>query len=383
VNRNVQPLYDVGIVGAGPAGLFLACLLSRSNVSCILLEREKLQPEDARIIGLLPSMLRSLESLDLRGEFEKVGTRVSAGKFFRKKKNLHSFSIGGDVSGCEYVLRVRKGDIERILEQRFCAGHSGLVVRGVVVDEIGEVDRLVRAGFQDGEGNRSEVKCALLAGCDGKFSTVRRLAGIAFIGSASSQVYAEAEFSNDGLLGGDALCFLNDGKLVESFPGPSNVRQWVIRSLDVYREPSLDEFIRWIFAQTGIDLSKERNFGVRSVGTQHYLAAMFHKGRVVLAGDSAHIVNPIGGYGMNFAWMDALQLSEAMIRCIREKAPAESVLEHYSADAMRRARQAIRHSKMNMLMGRILRISWLQPLLASFLVKTILKKTSINRLLTS
>jgi 2-polyprenyl-6-methoxyphenol hydroxylase-like FAD-dependent oxidoreductase len=105
------------------------------------------------------------------------------------------------------------------------------------------------------------------------------------------------------------------------------------------------------------ELPSKTNTMVSSFGVQHYLAATFVNTRVLLAGDAAHVVSPIGGQGMNLGWLDAWAAAETLATILMNKQNATEPLRAYNKSQQRMAKVVLRRAAFNMRMGRKTRFS--------------------------
>jgi len=315
--------HAVVVAGAGPTGLMLAAELALARVDVAIVERRA----SAELAGSRASGLhaRSLELLDQRGIVER---------FLAQGKRMQVASFGGnplDISDFptryNYGLAISQNQIEKTLAT-WVAELSVPIYRGLEVTGF-EQDR---AGVDVELSNGRSFRSKYLVGCDGGRSVVRKRAAIDFPGweASTSYLMAEVETSEEPALGlrRDAkgvygLAKLEDGKRVRA----------VLREEQVGRTeaPTLDELRAALRALYGSD------FGVHSPTWLSYFsdmtrqAATYRKGRVLLAGDSAHVHSPNGGQGLNLGLHDAVNLGWKLALALRGAAP-ESLLDSYHAE---------------------------------------------------
>jgi 2-polyprenyl-6-methoxyphenol hydroxylase-like FAD-dependent oxidoreductase len=200
-------------------------------------------------------------------------------------------------------------------------------------------------------GQPERVRGTFLVGADGGLSRVRQLVGITAAFGSYSHRFAMADFADRSGFGDQAhLYFTADGS-VESFPLPGGGRRWVVQA-DGQLQPVPSAFlVAAVGRRTGIglDLCDQRFFSDYAVGW--LLAQRYHRGRVALCGDAAHLMSPVGGQGMNVGCADAAWLAPTLIACLRQGAAAEALLDRYSQARRTAARTAIDRAARSMWLG--------------------------------
>ncbi len=159
-------------------------------------------------------------------------------------------------------------------------------------------------------------------------------------------------------MGPTAGIFLAEDGLVESFPLPHGVRRWVVQrsSSDVDNShaddseaddtaPSADSLATLVEARTGVTPDVSTNTMLSAFGVEHYLADAFVSGRIILLGDAAHVISPIGGQGMNLGWLGAWDLVTSLVQHQDEY---QQGLTSYAQRQRSRARIAARRAEFNM-----------------------------------
>jgi 3-(3-hydroxy-phenyl)propionate hydroxylase len=315
--------HAVVIAGGGPTGMMLAGELALAGVDVAIVERRAGQElEGSRARGLHS---RSIEVLDQRGiadRFLSEGQAVQVGSFSGIPLDISDFPTRHN-----YGLALGQKRFEEIL-----AGW---------VDELGVPIHRGRAvaGFAQGAGGVTvelsggeSLRAQYLVGCDGGRSVVRKAAGIEFAGwdPTISTLIAEVEMDEEPELGirrdhrgVHALAPLDDGDRVGV----------VVREdeLGHTAEPTLRDLSAALISARGTD------YGLRSAGWISRFtdvtrqAVSYREGRVLLAGDAAHVHYPVGGQGLNTGLQDAVNLGWKLARVVNEAAP-ESLLDSYHAE---------------------------------------------------
>ncbi|MFB4317208.1 FAD-dependent monooxygenase [Actinomadura sp. 21ATH] len=321
--------HDVIIAGCGPTGAMLAAELRLHGVRVLVLEKETEPKSPVRIVGL---HARSLELLAMRGLLDRVlphGRRRPAGGFFAAIAKPAPKDLD---SAHAYLLGIPQPVIERLLEEH--AVQLGAQVR----------HGRALAGFeQDGEGVTVELaggerlRSRYLVGCDGARSTVRKLLGVGFPGepARSETLMGEVELGMPPEEIAARLAEIGDtGGRLQLRPFGGGVYSVVVPAAGVAdraEAPTLEDFREQLRAFAGTD------FGVRSprwlsrFGDATRLADRYRVGRVLLAGDAAHIHPPIGGQGLNLGVQDAFNLGWKLAAQVRGWAP-EPLLDTYQAE---------------------------------------------------
>ncbi|GAA0997633.1 rifampin monooxygenase [Acrocarpospora macrocephala] len=323
-------MIDVIIAGGGPTGLMLAGELRLHGVHALVLEKEAEPTGYVRALGL---HVRSIEVMDQRGLLERflaLGRQFSVGGFFAGITKQWPDRLD---TAHPYILAIPQTTTERLLTEH--ATEVGAEIRrgcelvGLSQDEDG-----VMAELADGTRLRSRY----LVGCDGGRSTVRRLLGVGFPGEPSrvETLLGEMEVTEDPETVAAIVAEVRKTQLrFGAGPLGDGVYRVIVPAEGVAEDravpPTLEEFKQQLRAFAGTD------FGVRSprwlsrFGDATRLAERYRTGRVLLAGDAAHIHPPTGGQGLNLGIQDAFNLGWKLAAEIGGWAP-EGLLDSYHTE---------------------------------------------------
>ena len=325
--------HAVVIAGGGPTGLMLAGELALAGVDAVIVERRPNQDLPGSRAGGLQS--RTIEVLDQRGiadRFLAEGQIAQVAGF-----GMIRLDIGDFPTRHPYGLGLWQKHIERILAgwvtELGVAIHYGTELTGFTQDDAGVVMAL-------SDGRR--VRAQYLVGCDGGRSLVRKTAGIAFPGwdATTSALLAEVEMTEEPELGvrrtpsgthalGKVEYEVVDGKVVYQPGGSVGV---MLTEPEVgTREPTLDDLRDGLNAVYGTDYGLRSAAWISRFTDVTRQAAAYRSGRVLLAGDAAHVHWPVGGQGLNTGVQDAVNLGWKLAQVVTGISP-ESLLDTYRAE---------------------------------------------------
>ncbi|HVF15055.1 MAG TPA: FAD-dependent monooxygenase [Acidimicrobiales bacterium] len=315
--------HSVVIAGGGPTGMMLAGELALAGVDVVIVERRTNQDLDgSRAGGLLP---RTLEVLDQRGIAERF---ISAGKTYP----AHGFAlIPLDISDFptrhNYVLALWQSQFEPILAD-WVVELGVPTLRGCEVVGFAQDDTGVDVELSGDTSLRAEY----LVGCDGGRSLIRRTSGIDFAGSdpSTSWMIAEVEMEEEPELG-----FRRDSAGTHAI-GRREDREAIgvvltERHVEHTGDPTMDELREALVAVYGTDYGLRRASWISRFTDMTRQAVSYRQGRVLLAGDAAHIHPPHGGQGMGTGVQDAVNLGWKLAQVVNTTSP-ESLLDTYHAE---------------------------------------------------
>ncbi len=364
---------DVVIVGAGPVGLLLGCLLLRRGIGCRVLERRTAPGAHSRSIGIHPVALEVFDELDIAERFVAEGHRIERGHAWVNRRRVGTISFARCPPPYCFVLTLPQCRTEVLLEARLRELDPSALVRGAEVLDCGHSSEATTVRYRR-HGETLSITGRFVVGCDGMQSVIRRAANIAFIGGDYPDTYVMGDFE-DTEQREDAEIYLHQEGLIESFPLPEGRRRWVVKTDSLLPQCRREDVVTAVRDRLGVDLADSRHFMLSAFGVQHYLAKPFVKGHLALAGDAAHVISPIGGQGMNLGWLDARHLAAALSAPEGDGGPV-AALQRY--DSVRRAAaiRARRRGEFNMALGR--RFS--HPRIRQALVQGMLSRPAAGRM---
>jgi 2-polyprenyl-6-methoxyphenol hydroxylase-like FAD-dependent oxidoreductase len=339
---------EVAVVGGGPVGLLLGCRLAALGIDVRVLERAPEPRPGSRAIGIHPPGLGCLAAVGVLSELVAKGIAIQQGLAFAGRRALGRIALSGLPGPYPFVLAVPQAETERVLEARLETLAPGALVRGCEVRELDLARGVVLT-------TRGRVRAEWVVGCDGKHSLVRRSLAVGFTGGPYRDRFLMGDFADDTRLGADAAIFLAADGLVESFPLPGGRRRWVVGTGGRRAAPDAGELALLVRARTDCEVRADTASMLSGFTAERYLAGGLWRGRVLLAGDAAHVLSPIGGQGMNLGWLDACVLADSLAACLRgDVAPV--ILAAYERGRTRAARAAIRRAALFMGLGRARRL---------------------------
>jgi 2-polyprenyl-6-methoxyphenol hydroxylase-like FAD-dependent oxidoreductase len=381
---------EVLIVGGGPVGLLLACLLRSQQRDCRVLERRLAPLEHSRAIGIHPPSLELLDGIGLAGTFVEHGVAVRRGHAFANRRLIGSLDFGRCPPPFQFVLSLPQSVSEALLEQRLAELGPTVLTRGAEVVRIELDGERPSVAWRGDDGQQRVIEAELLVGCDGKRSAVRQAAGIPFDGAPYPDAFVMGDFDDNTDHGPEAAIHLHDEGLVECFPLPGGRRRWVVavdaravgrgeappragaeRPMALRATTSAGELAQLVGDRLGHDLRGVRCHWVSTFGVQHHVARRLAHRRVALAGDAAHVVTPIGGQGMNLGWLGAAALAESLAR---HPADIDAAMAAYERVFRPVALKVLGRAERNMRLGRRWRLPGLRNALVWLLLHTPARK---------
>jgi 2-polyprenyl-6-methoxyphenol hydroxylase-like FAD-dependent oxidoreductase len=338
--------HAVVIAGGSPTGLMLAGEPALSGVDLAVVERRASQDLPGSRAGGLHS--RTLEVLDQRGiadRFLAEGQVAQVAAFASVRLDISDFPTRHP-----YGLGLWHNHIERIL-----AGWVGnlpvTLYRGREVTGFAQDDAGVDIEVSDGQ----RLKAHYLVGCDGGRSLVRRTAGIEFPGwdATMSALLAQAEMTEEPETGirhtpsgthaiGKVEYRIEGGEVIDEKGGTVGV-MLTESQVGSTAEPTLRDVSEGLIAVYGTDYGIHSPTWITRFTDMTRQAAAYRKGRILLAGDAAHVHSPVGGQGLNMGVQDAVNLGWKLAQVVKGISQ-ESLLDTYHAERHPVAARVLRNT---------------------------------------
>lgn len=318
--------HDVIVVGAGPVGLVCALKLAQAGVDVLLLEAEPQLNEELRASTFHPPTLDMLEAFGVTAGLIRQGLITPSWQVRMHETGERAefdLSILKGHTGHPYRLQCEQWKLSRMLVSLY----PGELWFDAPAIEVAQTDKAVTLTVEQG-GERMDVQCSYLVGADGARSAVRKALGLGFQGVTfpETTILATTHFDFaahlEGLSGVN-YCWAPTGTFsLLHLPG-----EWRV---SLY--PDDDESVEAALEESAIERKLQRivprapRYEVlqkRPYRIHQRVVDRYRVGRVLLAGDAAHVNSPAGGMGMNGGIHDAFNLADKLIRVLRREAAAE------------------------------------------------------------
>jgi 3-(3-hydroxy-phenyl)propionate hydroxylase len=334
------PERPILVAGGGPVGCIAALALARQGIPVHVFEAQPRVDDSPRAATIHAATLEMLAELGLVEEVIRRGLIEPKFRIWdRASREIiaeFDFAVLKDDTRFPYVVQCEQHKLANMAIERLRRLAHARVDFSARVMSVRQFDDRVEALVEDARGSR-KIAGSYLIGADGGRSTVRKALGIAFEGythperflvlTTSFSFDAEhAQCSRNYFSDPDEWCALfkvtgDDGSGLWRVLFPTRVEETDEQALDA---DAVEGRLQKFFPKLGRYPVVHRNL----YNVHQRVAASFGKGRVFLAGDCAHVNNPLGGLGLNFGIHDAMELSALLGRVLRGEAPAH-ILDQY------------------------------------------------------
>jgi 3-(3-hydroxy-phenyl)propionate hydroxylase len=346
----VSAAVDVVIVGAGPSGLTLANILGLQGVQTLIVDERDSLIDYPRGVGLDDEALRTFQSIGLVDRVLPHTVPNQILRFFDGKRRLLAEMAPPDA---RFGWPKRNGFVQPMVDAELFGGlerFDHVEVRwGHRMENCIETDDGVTVEFSDG---KEPVHTRYVVGCDGGRSATRRLMGVSFDGTTSSTRWLVVDCANDPLGHPNSEVGADPARPYVSISIAHGIRrfEFMIHGDESDEEAEDPAFVRRMLAKLvphpdRVDIIRHRLY------THHSrIAGAFRKGRLMLAGDAAHLMPVWQGQGYNSGIRDAANLGWKLAAVVNGHAD-DALLDSYDVERRKHARAMI---DLSTLVGRVI-----------------------------
>ncbi len=328
---------DALIVGAGPVGLTAAAALTFHGLQCRIIDKAPAPSDKSKALVVWCRTMELLDQLDLAKVFIATGLKINGGGIYAHGRRLVHLALTSDDSPFGFPLMIPQNETERLLTEHL-ARHGLQIERNVELISFSQESNRVACQLRYADGHEERLETPWLIGCDGAHSAVRHGLGMDFRGDAEPNDWMLADVHIEGPLAADEVsAFWHENGVLAFFPiTPGRFRMIADIGPAAEHGRPADPTLADVQAKVdqrgpaGLKLSDPvwlTNFRINERKVSDY-----RQGRVVLAGDAAHIHSPAGGQGMNTGMQDAFNLAWKLALVQRGEGQAEPLLTSYSVE---------------------------------------------------
>ncbi len=296
---------DIIVIGAGPVGMLSVLMAQREGFSCILLEQKPARDPNPRAVGISPPTLEIMRRLDLDLELVKRGVPVTNSWAGGAILPMGRADFSCFKSDYKFILSIPQNYTESLLEETLEKMLNVRFLRGHKASDIKEKGSIVEISGLELSGKNFNYRSRYAIACDGSKSAMRTSLGINFKGAPYRETFLMGDFEDNSGWKNEGRLFMTKRGSVESFPLPGGRRRYVLRTPYFIKEYTTDFLEMEIPKRCGVNIDKAVKFWESGFGVQRFIAESFYKGRIILCGDAAHVMSPIGGQNMNIGFADA------------------------------------------------------------------------------
>ena len=323
---------DIIIVGAGPTGLLLANLLGTMKVDCLMLERNSSTVDEPRAVSLDDESMRALQAAGLDKKVSRLTAR-GYGSLYRAPSGRVFVSVKPSARdyGFEKRNAFQQPELEALLRDAL-KRHPSVTVRfdtEVVGLEQG-TDKVTVHAHND--GNDASFFGQYVVACDGGRSTIRRLLDVPMVGATFEEPWLIVDLAETQNRCFHTEVFCDPKRSGITLPGPGGIRRYEFKlnAGETVEQAETESFARALLRSVGLD--GDAPIRRLKVYTFHARTAeRWRDGRVLLAGDAAHLTPPFAGQGMNSGLRDAHNLAWKLHEAL-STSDAEELLASYQVE---------------------------------------------------
>ncbi len=341
-----MPDTQVLIVGAGPTGLNLALWLTRLGIRVRIIDKVAEPGTTSRALVVHARTLEFYRQLGIAADIVAAGREFIAVNLWVKSQHVGHIELGKlgqGLSPFPFMLIFAQDEHERLLIDHLA--RAGVTVeRPTELLDCKEVGDHVEARLRLADGSEQTCTADYVAGCDGAHSAVRHAIGANFPGGTYLRLFYVADVVASGsMINNELHVALDEADLLAIFPLHDTGQARLIGTIknELADKPgglTWDDVSTTAIDRLGIQVDKVNWFSTYHV--HHRVAEKFHRGRMFLLGDAAHIHSPVGGQGMNTGIGDAVNLSWKLADVLQNRA-APRLLDTYEPERIAFARRLV------------------------------------------
>lgn len=331
---------EILILGAGPTGLTLACLLAHYQIPFRIIDSQIPPCAHSKALVLQPRTLESFEKINLASPFIEKGSKLKGLDLHRGKKHLVHVDFTSNIeSPFNFPLALSQRETESVLLQYLNEKNIQIEKRKAL-----EIKQNPKGHFEILVDRETSIHTKWLFGCDGPHSIVRSKLEISFTGSEESHGFwlADFIFQKDPFDRSSGHIFTQPFGSVVLIPFPPNIYRLIISRLE--QEITEKNIFTFLEKYTNIQIPIEKVLWISKFYIHYRLAEKIQIGRAFLLGDAFHVHSPVGGQGMNTGIQDAFNLAWKFALVYQKKAP-ESILKSYAEERLENAQKLLKNTK--------------------------------------
>jgi len=361
--------HDVLIVGGGPVGVMLAAALADRGLDAVVWEARVDDPAHSRALGVHPPSIDLFDRLGLADDLLAGAVRIRRGIATSGARTIGAVPFDRASPRWPFVAAVPQDATEAVLRQGLADRRADALRRGTRFVGLEQRDDDVVVHGVDVDGP-VVAAARFVVGADGTRSAVRAALGVDSRARDLPDRYVMGDVADATGRGPDAVIHLERAGVVESFPLPGGRRRFVVHvgtvpeaggrrastpAAPVSAAPTADQLAALVSRRTGEPVDPTTTTMTSAFGVRRRLATRTVVGRVVLIGDAAHEISPIGGQGMNLGWLDGAALETVLATALRRRggrALDPGSFDRFEAGRARAALRAARQAEWNTALGR-------------------------------
>lgn len=325
---------QVLIVGAGPTGLMMACLLARQGIAFRIIDKKSEHTSASNATWIQTRTIELLDQLGIADRFIKVGHACDGINLYADGKHVSKLSLKNLNSIFPFILMMPQSKTEKLLEE-YLNELNHQVERSLELIDVKSDKESAVSSIKHADGRMEIIKTDWLIACDGANSVIREKCGFHFPGKDLTEqfVVADAKIDFSYMPKDEIHFFFDPGTVLAAFPlGSDKYRLAANLHLDSPRKIFTEREI--------IEIVQERAHGSYYVTNVEWISMFWihsklvkamRKNTIFLVGDAAHIQSPAGGQGMNTGMQDAYNLAWKLALVIEGKAKP-SLLNSYQTE---------------------------------------------------